>query len=615
MNKEGDKIKQTNSKIPQSNLKLYNGVFNTKDYIAPSYINVMNPKYLEIDNIYYATLIVINYSREQYELILKDIIDTNININISMFYEKQNTYKIIKDLTYHIGNVGVDLQNYSEGRQDIEIAAFTYNDAKYIRKEIQLNNEDLYFLYIFINVFSQSKKDLEYILNKVEGIMQSKGMQTRRAYFRQEQAFKTCLPFFANFKEVKDISRRNVLTSGLLATYPFINSSIYDENGIFIGTNMSNNSLVFIDKYNNNKYKNANMCIFGTSGAGKSYYTKLLILRYRLLGVEQYVIDPEREYTNLCNNLEGALLKIGPNSDTYINIFDIREESLEENQNGFLASKISKLLGFFNLVFGNMNEEEKSIIEEKLIAVYNEKGITFDDDSLYKEIDENKINIKKQFKKTTDMPILQDLYNILSEDKNTEKFKIKLIPFVKCSLSFFNNHTNVRLNNKLIIADIYELGEENLKYGMYVFTDLFWDKIKRNRTIKKSIYLDEIWRLIGVTSNKEVASFIYKIFKTIRKYGGSAVAITQDVSDLFSLEDGIYGKSILNNSSVKNFFSLEEENLNILQKYENISDREKIEIKSLKRGEALMIVGDEHIVTKIESAEFENEIIVGGKSD
>ena len=150
---------------------------------------------------------------------------------------------------------------------------------------------------------------------------------------------------------------------------------------------------------------------------------------------------------------------------------------------------------------------------------------------------------------------------------------------------------------------------------MYVFTELFWDKIKKNRSIKKSIYLDEIWRLIGVTSNKDVASFIYKIFKTIRKYGGSAVAITQDISDLFSLEDGVYGRSILNNSSVKNFFSLEEENLNILQKYENISDREKIEIKSLKRGEALMIVGDDHIVTRIESADFENDIIVGGKID
>ena len=573
---------------------------------------MMNPKYLEIDNIFYSTLIIINYNREQEDLILKDIIDSNINLNISMIYEKQNTYKVIKDLTYHIGNVGVDLQSYSENRQDIDIAAFTYSDAKYIRREIQLNSEDLYYLYVYVNVFSQSKKDLEYMLNKVEGILQSRGMQTRRAYFRQEQAFKMCLPFFCDIKEVKNVAKRNILTTGLLSTYPFITSTVCDEDGIFIGANMNNNSLVFIDKYNNNKYKNSNMCIFGTSGAGKSYYTKLLILRYRLLGIEQYVIDPEREYENLCKNLDGVLLKIGPNSDTYINIFDIREESLEENQNGYLATKIGKLIGFFNLVFGNINEEEKSIIEEKLIETNKRKVINFDDETLYKEDDKDKINIKRKFKETEDMPILEDFYNVLSEDKKTEKLRIKLIPFVKGSLKFFNNYTSIKLNNKLIIADIYELGEENLKYGMCLFIELFWDKIKKNRKIKKSIYLDEIWRLIGVTSNKDVASFIYKIFKTIRKYGGSAVAITQDVSDLFSLENGTYGRSILNNSSIKNFFSLEEENLNILQQYENISDREKIEIKSLKRGESLMIVGDDHIVTRIESADFEDEIITGG---
>ena len=572
----------------------------------------MNPKYLEIDNIFYSTLIIINYNREHDDLILKDIIDSNINLNISIIYEKQNTYKVIKDLTYHIGNVGVDLQSYSENRQDIDIAAFTYNDAKYIRREMQLNNEDLYYLYVYVNIFSQSKKDLEYMLNKVEGILQSRGMQTRRAYFRQEQAFKMCLPFFCDIKEVKNVAKRNILTSGLLATYPFITSTVCDEDGIFIGSNMNNNSLVFIDKYNNNKYKNSNMCIFGTSGAGKSYYTKLLILRYRLLGIEQYVIDPEREYEKLCENLEGVLLKIGPNSNTYINVFDIREESLEDNQSGYLATKIGKLIGFFNLVFGNINEEEKSIIEEKLIETYKRKGINFDDETLYKENDRDKINIKRKFKETKDMPILEDFYNILAEDKKTEKLRIKLIPFIKGSLKFFNNYTNIKLNNKLIIADIYELGEENLKYGMCLFIELFWDRIKKDRKIKKSIYLDEIWRLIGVTSNKDVASFIYKIFKTIRKYGGSAVAITQDVSDLFSLENGTYGRSILNNSSIKNFFSLEEENLNILQQYENISDREIIEIKSLKRGETLMIVGDDHIVTRIESADFEDEIITGG---
>ena len=144
---------------------------------------------------------------------------------------------------------------------------------------------------------------------------------------------------------------------------------------------------------------------------------------------------------------------------------------------------------------------------------------------------------------------------------------------------------------------------------MYIFTELFWDRIKINRNIKKAIYLDEIWRLIGVTSNKYVASFIYKIFKTIRKYGGSAVAITQDVSDLFSLENGTYGKSILNNSSIKTFFSLEEENIKVLSEYSNLSEKEKIEIKILKRGECLMFVGDNHILTKIECSEFEREII------
>ena len=265
------------------------------------------------------------------------------------------------------------------------------------------------------------------------------------------------------------------------------------------------------------------------------------------------------------------------------------------------------------MIFGNLNEEEKAIIEEKIIELYKIKNINFDDKSLFK-YDDKKINIKPIFKETKDMPILEDFYNILNDEK-TKKFKIKLLPFVKGSLKFFNNYTNVELNNKLILADVYELGEDNLKYAIFLFTELFWDQIKKDRKIKKAIYLDEIWRLIGVTSNKEVASFIYKIFKTIRKYGGSAVAITQDISDLFSLENGIYGKSILNNSSIKNFFSLEEENINILEKYSNISEKEKIEIKSLKRGECLMFAGDDHLLTKIEVADFEKEIISGGEKN
>ena len=587
-------------KKEKNNIKIKEGFFQDKDFFSPTYINLNNPKFLEIDNYFYSGIIITNYFRENNDLILKSLLDTNINMNISIFYEKCDTSKVIKELTYNIGNVGAELKQFNDNRQDIDIAAFTYNDAKYIRKEIQINNEEMYFLYIYLNLFSEDKKELKYNIEKIEGILQSRGLQTRRSTFREEQLFISCLPLQENKKEIKTVAKRNILTSGLISTYPFISSSIFDENGIYIGDNMYNNSLVLIDRYDTNKYKNANMCIFGTSGAGKSFYTKLIILRNVLLGIEQYVIDPEREYQSLAKNLDSTVIKLGPTSENYINVFDIRKESIEENEHGYLATKIGKLIGFFNLIFGELNEEEKAILEEKIIQVYKIKKINFNDKSLY--------NKNKKFKSTKDMPILEDFYNILNDEK-TKKFKIKLIPFIKGSLKFFNNYTNIELNKKLIIADVYELGEENMKYGMYLFTELFWDKIKINRKIKKAIYLDEIWRLIGVTSNKEVAKFIYKIFKTIRKYGGSSVAITQDISDLFSLENGTYGKSILNNSSIKTFFSLEEENIKLLAQYSNLSEKEKMEIKSLRRGECLTFVGDEHVLISIEASDFERKII------
>ena len=225
-----------------------------KNYISPAYINETNPKYIEIDGIYYAGLICVDYYREYKEIILKNIISNNSNMNISIFYEKKDKYKTIRDLTYHIGNVGVDIKNTKENVQDIDIAKYTYDDAKYIRKEMQINNEDLYLLYIYINIYSEDAKELEIILNNVEGILQSNGIQTRRANFRQEQVFFACMPFMQNNYDIKNASKRNILTSGLISTYPFISSSIFDEEGIFFGNNIYNNSLIFVDKFNREKY-------------------------------------------------------------------------------------------------------------------------------------------------------------------------------------------------------------------------------------------------------------------------------------------------------------------------------------------------------------------------
>ena len=561
----------------------------------PLYINLTNPQYIEIDGMFFSSLLIINYNRIFQELIFKNILEINENILISIYIEKNNQYKIIKEIARNIGNTTVDLEKINNSRIDIDIAKSSLEDAKYIRKEMQLNNQQLLYFYTYITTYSKNKEELKNQINKIEEILQNSGLKSKKSYFRQEQTILANLPLNKNNDDIKKAVKKNILTDGIRGTYPFITSTIYDEKGILYGTDINSNSLIIIDKFDREKYKNSNTCIFGSSGSGKSYFTKIQILRNYILNINQYIIDPEREYEKISKSLNGSLIKIGPASKTYINIFDIREDSLEENEEGYLATKLNKLIGFFKLIFKEITEEERTELENKIIKVYKNKNIDFNDNSLFKN---------NKFKTNTDMPILEDLYKELNE-----KMQKKIEPFITGSLKCFNNYTNIEINNKLIIGDIYELGEENIQYGMYIFIELFWDKIKKDRNSSKIIYLDEIWRLIGVTSNKETASFIYKIFKTIRKYGGGATAITQDVSDLFSLEEGAYGKSILNNSELKLFFSLEEENIKTLEKYIDINQKEKIEIKSLRKGECLFFVGKDHILTKINSDKFEQELI------
>lgn len=485
----------------------------------PLYINLTNPQYIEIDGMFFSSLLIINYNRIFQELIFKNILEINENILISIYIEKNNQYKIIKEIAKNIGNTTVDLEKINNSRIDIDIAKSSLEDAKYIRREMQLNNQQLLYFYTYITTYSKNKEELKNQINKIEEILQNSGLKSKKSYFRQEQTILANLPLNKNNYDIKRAVKRNILTDGIKGTYPFITSTIYDEQGILYGTDINNNSLIIIDKFDREKYKNSNTCIFGSSGSGKSYFTKIQVLRNYILNINQYIIDPEREYEKISKSLNGSLIKIGPASKTYINIFDIREDSLEENEEGYLATKLNKLIGFFKLIFQDITEEERTELENKIIKIYKNKNIDFNDKSLFKN---------NKFKTSTDMPILEDLYKELNK-----KMQKKIEPFITGSLKCFNNYTNIELNNKLIIGDIYELGEENIQFGMYIFIELFWDKIKKDRNSRKIIYLDEIWRLIGITSNKETASFIYKIFKTIRKYGGGATAITQDVSDLF----------------------------------------------------------------------------------
>ena len=587
-------------------MEIIDGSLTLIDKISPTYISEKNPKYLEIDNMYFSSLIVVDYQKEYSEIIWKNIVDLDSNIQISMFYQKKDKYKTIKDITYYIGNSGASIKEFNNNRQDIDLLSFSYEDAKYIRQQLQINNDELYNIYVYITVMEKEPNLLEYELNKVQSILYSNGLITRRANFRQLETYENTLPIFKNNEIVANISRRNILGSSLVVTYPFILSTINDKTGILLGCGLYNNSLVIIDRFKRKIYKNSNMCIFGTSGSGKSYFTKLNILREFLNGITQYIIDPEGEYSDICKYLGSEIIKIGPSSKEYINILDIRKEEATEN---YLLSKLLKLKSFFYLIFNDINNEDYALLEEKLILMYKNHGITFDDNSLYENIQENKIIIEKVFKKPNKMPILEDLYELIKNDTQLKKYANQLKIFVHGGLKFFNHHTNVNLNNRLIVSDIHELGEENYKYGMFLFIDTFWNKIKENNNLNKIIYIDEIWRIIGISSNAETANFIYKIFKTIRKYGGGAVAITQDVSDVFSLHDGSYGKSIINNSSIKCLFNLSEENIDIISKNIKMSEQEQIEIKKFNRGEMLLIAEDNHLPVHIISSEYEKNII------
>ncbi len=502
--------------------------------LYPNKIDTKNPNFLSIDNKFVGSIMVINYNKEMEETFLDRILSLEINLDLSMFYEKQNTSEIVKKLTYHIGNTGADLKTSNENQSDSEVMSTTYSDAKYIRKKLQIDGEDCYYLYIYISVCSNSREKLEADLQKLESVAAGIGLRTRRAIFRQLDIFEATLPILNNPKNIKEYTKRNVLTSGIVSTYPFVSNELCDEDGILIGINEMNKSMIKIDRFDTEKYKNANMCVVGTSGSGKSYFVKLMAMRNRYMNISQYVIDPEREYVKVCKGLGGSIINF--EDGNIINVMDIRECSKEDDMN-YLQSKLLKLNTFFSLIFPGLTMEERSLLEEKIIECYAKKNITFNEESLYKENKRNLLSNKK-FKETKDMPTLEDLYKVVCKEKRLSKISVLLKPYVSGSMKFLNGYTNIDLSNKFVVADVYNVEEENMSAVMFVITELFWDKTRASRNKKKIIYLDEVWRLID--SNENTANFVFKMFKTIRKYGGAATAITQDINDFFMLSDGKY---------------------------------------------------------------------------
>lgn len=328
------------------------------------------------------------------------------------------------------------------------------------------------------------------------------------------------------------------------------------------------------------------------------------------MGIQQFVIDPDREYLKLCEKLGGTIIKFG--TQQMINPLGIREITLEEGES-FLRNKLSKLSLFFSILFEDISDEEKSLLEEKILECYADKGIYEENYSLY-EFDENsKLLKKKKFKAPDKMPILEDLFILLKKDKKLKKFATILKPYISGSKQYFNNYTNVNTENKLIVVDIHDISVEEIPIVMFIVTDFFWDKIKEDRSKKKILYLEEVWKMIH--KNEDTADFVFKLFKTIRKYGGAATAITQDISDFFLLEDGKYGKGILNNSSIKCVFQMEENDIHILSNVMQLSEEEKYRLINMPRGTSIIHADRNTLMVDVISSEKEHQYISTERND
>ena len=383
-----------------------------------------------------------------------------------------------------------------------------------------------------------------------------------------------------------------------------------DDNGILLGVNKYNNSLVIVDIFNSMVYKNANISILGTSGAGKTFLMQLMALRMRRKGIQVFIVAPLKghEFYRACQNIGGEFIQISPASKNCINVMEIRksDKTADELLDGVvieksaLASKIQRLHIFFSLLIPDMTHEEKQLLDDALIKTYEEKGITHDNDSLISP------DNPEEYRK---MPVLGDLYETLATDKQTKRLANILNRLVNGSASTFSQQTNVNLENKYTVLDISELSGDLLPVGMFVALDYVWDKAKENRTVEKAIFIDECWQLIGGTGNHLAAEFVLEIFKIIRGYGGSAVCATQDLNDFFALDDGKYGKGIINNCKTKIVLNLEDEEAQRVQSILRLSEAELMEITHFERGNGLISTNNNNISVEFKCSELEKNLI------
>lgn len=579
--------------------------------LAPDCIDLQHGGYVVMDGLYHAYLMIPSdaYNPRVVAGWTSLFVNAGEGIDVDFYFRREPKERIQSKLGQQIRINRSRIKDTSDTNTDYDDIEDAIRSGYYLKQGLA-NYEDFYYVNILVTVTADTLENLEWRIAEVRRLMISQDMDLRVCRFRQEEAMSTVLPFCKIDRNFLERGKRNMLTSSAASCYPFTAYEMSDENGILLGVNRHNNSLVIVDIFNSRVYKNANMAVIGTSGAGKTFTLQLMALRLRRKGTQIFIIAPLKghEFLRACNNIGGSFVSISPASKQCINIMEIRRVDQTANaiidgvvnENSILAKKIQQLHIFFGLLIPDMSHEEKQLLDETLIRTYALKGITHDNDTLIDPQDPTRYR---------EMPLLEDVYNLLMESAETRRLGNILNRLVHGSAKTFNQHTNVDLSNPYTVLDISELTGDLLVVGMFLVLDYVWDKAKEDRTKEKAIIIDEVWQLIGSGSNNMAAEFVLEIFKIIRGYGGAAIAATQDLNDFFALENGKFGKGIINNAKTKIILNLEEDEAERVQDAMKLTDAEIMNITRFERGSGLICTNSNHVTVEFKASKLEKQLI------
>lgn len=587
------------------------------DILSPTTVDTKSHDYIVVDGVFHTYLYVTGYGYTTTvgSCWLAPLVEAGEGVNMSFLVKRQSKEKILSKISQTTMVNRSRMRDVGDTRQDYEELDSAISSGLYLKDVMNRQGEDFYYMHTLIEVTAPDPETLEQRVTEVEKLCVSVDMIARRCDYKNEQAFLSSLPILAIDPDIERKARRNALTSGVAAAFPFASYELSDHNGIFLGLNLYNRSPVFLDPYDDYKYTNGNWWIGGSTGAGKTVTLQCLGGRLRQQGKRVIIIAPKKghEFRPLCEKLGGLYLRMSPSSKDCPNLMAIRRKSLDSyaklkniaaRDDSVLADKIAQLIIWFSLKKKDLGEEDKSRLDSSLVEVYSRYGITFDNSTI---VDEDG-NFRK-------MPIISDWYDVLYQDPDTRHLAVVLSRYVSGSASAMASRNDIDLDNKYIVLDLSGMPDDMIADGTFWATSIAYDLIMNCETDLSALLADELWSLVGATANPHAAGFVLEMVKTIRGLGGIAVTSTQGMQDLFGLEGGSYGKGILDASRIKLVMQMEEQEARLIQDKLNLSEDEVRQITRFRRGEGLLCIGYNHVPVAFHTTPKEYEAITTSPTD